>query len=178
VTVPTDYVANTLTNVADVMASGYAIERTNLVVNCPVVPEGSTADLRYGGGNPGLVRGWYDDHVVFYFDFSEKMLTVDLPAEGHPEAPVSPIYVTFNVNPDPADPASGPASGFVMEAGSDQTHNVVATLPEDPGYSPLWTVNVYDDADFDAVGDLASATAANILATGVANVNCPIVDVE
>lgn len=178
VTVPADYVANTLTNVSDVMESGYPIERTSLVVNCPIVPEGSTADLRLEEGSSDLVMGWYDDQVVFYFDFSEKMLMVDPPAEGHPMTPVSPIYVAFNVNPDPADPASGPASGFMTEDGSDQTHNVLATLPEDAAYSPLWTVNVYDNAEFDAVMDLVSATSANILDMGVADVNCPVVEIQ
>ncbi len=56
-----------------------------------------------------------------------------------------------------------------------RTHNVAATLPGDVGYWPLWWVNVYDNADFDNVGDLASASTANILAEGVAKVNCPIV---
>ena len=38
VTVPADYVANTLTNVQAIMDSGFDIERTNMLVNCPVVP--------------------------------------------------------------------------------------------------------------------------------------------
>jgi hypothetical protein len=177
VTVPEDYVANTLTNVEDVMASGYAIERTNLVVNCPVVPDGSTADLRLGGGASGLVRGWYRDEVVTYFEFGEKTLIVEPPPSGHPTVPTSPIYVSFNVNPDENDPSSGPASGFKMETGSPQTHNVVATVPSDDDYSPLWAVHILDNADFDTVMDLASATAADLLAVGP-SVNCPIVDVQ
>ena len=59
-----------------------------------------------------------------------------------------------------------------------RTHNVTATLPDDDSYSPLWWVSVYDNADFASVSDLASAQAANILASGVANVNCPVVMVE
>jgi hypothetical protein len=31
-------------------------------------------------------------------------------------------------------------SGFRIEPNSPQTHNVPATLPGDPGYSPLWLV--------------------------------------
>jgi hypothetical protein len=176
VTVPDDYVANTLTNVADVQSSGYTVERSNLVVNCPVVPDGSTAEQRYGDGDNGLVRGWYEDQVVYYFDFSEKMLTVDLPEEGHPDVPLSDIFVTFNINPD--QDGGGPPSGFVTEPGTMQTHNVTETVPEDDDYSPLWDVDVYDNADFDGVQDLSSAQAANILAEGVATVNCPIVEVE
>ena len=101
---------------------------------------------------------------------------IDLPDEGHPEVPLSPIYVTFNLNPD--EEGGGPPSGFVTESDSEQTHNVVATVPGDEGYSPLWLVNLYDNADFDDVSDLDSAEAANILATGAANVNCPVVDTE
>lgn len=82
--------------------------------------------------------------------------------------------MTFNINP--GEPGGGPASGFMREPGTDQTHNVVATLPGDAGYSPLWHVNVYDNAEFDAVTDLSSAQAATLLVDGAGHVNCPIVD--
>ena len=177
VTVPAYYRANTITSLAELTAMNYSTERTNLIVNCPVVPGGSTAMLRYKPeNNNGLIRGWYKDKVITYFDFSEKMLTVDLPAEGHPDVPLSDILVTFNINPDME--GGGPPSGFVTEMGSDQTHNVVETLPEDEGYSPLWDVDVYDNADFDMVSNWMSAMNANILGTGVAMVNCPIVSVQ
>jgi hypothetical protein len=39
-------------------------------------------------------------------------------------------------------------------------------------------VNVYDNADFESVMDLASAKDANVLAQGAANVNCPLVAVD
>jgi hypothetical protein len=171
VTVPANYEANTATSLADLADAGLAMEETNILVNCPVVPEGSTADLRLGNGNSGLVQGWYQDEVVSYFEFGEKMLSSD---DG--TVPVSPIYVTFNVNP--GEDGGGPASGFVTEDSSDQTHNVVATLPEDDDYSPLWLVSIYDNADFDSVSDLATAMAADVLAAGAATPNCPIVDVE
>jgi len=176
VTVPAGYEANTVTSLAELMAGGYPIERTNMVVNCPVVPDGSTAVLRHGGGDAGLIRGWYKDQVVFYFDFSERMITVDLPPEGHPDMPVSDIFVTFNINVD--QEGGGPPSGFMTEEGTDQTHNVVETLPDDEAYSPLWDVDAYDNADFDTVQDLASAQAATILAEGIALVNCPVVSIQ
>lgn len=168
VTVPTDYVANTLTSVGEILDSGYDMETTDILVNCPVVPEGSTASKRVGGGDTGLVRGWYEDQVVFYFEFGEAALV-----DTGSGVPLSPIYVSFNVNPD--EEGGGPASGFSMEAGSPQTHNVVATVPGDEGYSPLWLVNVYDNAEFDSVSDLETAEAATILGEGVATVNCPVV---
>ena len=66
----------------------------------------------------------------------------------------------------------------MTEPGGVQTHNALETLPDDEAYSPLWDVDVYDNADFDSVHDFASASAANILAEGVATVNCPVVDVQ
>ncbi len=177
VTVPKDYVANTVTSYQEILDKGYPMERTNLVVNCPVVPEGSTASMRFNSAEQtGLVKGWYKDMVVFYFTFEEKTLLVDLPSEGHPSVPLSDILVTFNINPDMTD--GGPASGFVTEEGTMQTHNVVQTIPTDEAYSPLWDVDVYDNMDFTNVSDWTSAINSNVLATGVALVNCPVVYVE
>jgi hypothetical protein len=166
VTVPNDYVANTATSLDDIVEAGYEIEATDIVVNCPVVPEGSIA--REGPGADGLVMGWYDDQVVFYFDFNEASLMVT----GEGTVPTSPIYVSFNVNPDEA--GGGPASGFMAQGTSVQTHNVVATLPGEAGYSPLWAVVPYDNASFDDVSDLESATDAPNFGVA-AVVNCPIV---
>lgn len=175
VTVPSDYVANTATSLEDLQDAGYAMETTDMIVNCPIVPEGSTADLRYGDGASGLVRGWYDDSVVFYFDFSEKEGGLHTTSDGL--VPTSPIYVAFNINP--GEDGGGPPSGFMTEApDSPQTHNVAATIPTDADYSPFWLVNAYDNADFDMVMDLMSAEQATILGAGVALVNCPIVSVE
>lgn len=171
VTVPDDYEANTITSVDALMATGYDLETLDVLVNCPVVPNGSSAELSLGGSGNHLVRGWYDDQVVYYFSFEEAPLEVA--SEG--AVPTSPIYVTFNINPN--DDGGGPPSGFMTEAGSDQTHNVVATLPEDSSYSPLWLVNMYDNTDFDAVSDLDSALDANLLVTAAATVNCPIVSI-
>jgi hypothetical protein len=131
------------------------------------VPDGSTAKHRIGGGNADLQSGWYQGKVVKYFTFEEKALSA---AGG--EVPISPIYVSFNINP--GEPDGGVASGFRSEA-NGQTHNVVQTVPANDDYSPLWSVNVYDNADWGQVYNLNSALNANILATGVAIVNCPIV---
>ena len=76
---------------------------------------------------------------------------------------------------NPNEPNGGPGSGFKTEAGSNQTHNVVWTVPGDPGYSPLWQASVYDNKAFAIVHDLASPGRANILAQDIALVNCPTV---
>jgi hypothetical protein len=168
-TVPRDYVPNTVTSLAEIQQAGYAMETTRSLVNCPIVPHGSTARVRRGGQSSALMRGWYRGEVVSYFTFEER--TLQTTSAGG--VPVSPIYVTFNENPD--QPNGGPASGFVTEQGTEQTHNVVQTVPADAAYSPLWLVTVYDNRDFANVRDLRSALQANILAAGVALVNCPVV---
>src|SRR5262249_39952826 len=130
VTVPADYVANTVTSVAEIMAAGYQVTSTDMIVNCPIVPDGATAKLRFKSTeSPDLTRGWYRDQVVSYFNFSEA----DIVAAGG-MVPTSPIYVTFNKNP--GESGGGPASGFVVEPGTEQTHNVPASLPGHAGYSP------------------------------------------
>ena len=136
-----------------------------------LLPTGLGA-ARDGGVSAGLHRGWYRGQVVFYFTFEEKALTTTPQGAG----PVSPIFVTFNVNPD--QPDGGPPSGFVTENGGSQTHNVVQTIPSDDGYSPLWLVNVYDNADFANVRSIQDVGQAMVLAGGVATVNCPIVYVD
>lgn len=173
VTVPADYAANEAASLAELQEAGYAFETTDTLVNCPVVPEGSTATLRAGGESNQITRGWYKGQIVHYFSFVEASLTA---AGG--SVPVSPIFVTFNKNPNDADVTSGPPSGFVTEPDGEQTHNVLATLPGDAGYSPLWSVSVYDNQYFDAVADIGSLGDAVVLANAVANVNCPVVEIE
>jgi len=174
VIVPDNYLANSVTSYQELINLGYPIEKTTILVNCPIVPEGSTAHERYNSVDTVLHRGWYDNMIVYYFTFGEKALkptTLGL-------VPVSPIYVTFNTNPDSNNPLSGPPSGFVKETGSVQTHNVIATLPENDDYSPLWIVNIYDNQYFNDVKDLESVKNTALLVTSAGNVNCPVVFVE
>jgi hypothetical protein len=166
VTVPKDYVANAIADAATLLSAGYKAEKTNTLRNMPVVPDKSTAKARLKGESAALQRAWYQSQVAKFFSFDEA------PLSGS-DVPLSPIYVTFNVNP--GTPNGGPGSGFKTEPGSEQTHNVPATLPGDPGYSPLWVVSVYDNADFSSVHDLKTALKAKVLGGGVATVNCPIV---
>lgn len=174
VTVPVDYESNTCTSFQDIISEGYSFQATTTLVNCPVVPHGSIASLRLEDESNALDRGWYKDEIVYYFTFMEK----ELETISGGIVPISPIYVTFNINPDDMNPESGLPSGFVMEPGTLQTHNVIATIPSDTDYSPLWSVSVYDNADFDNVSNLASVEVSNILAEGVMYVNCPVVYIE
>jgi hypothetical protein len=166
VMVPDNYVANSLTSEAEVLASGYTIAKTTSIVNCPVVPFGSTALKSFTAGTAStLTMGWYKGQAVAYFNFGEKSIT----ATASGMVPVSPIYVMFNDN------AAGPSSGFKTEMhNQSQTHNVLATLPADAGYSPLWNVQVLDNVHFDGVSNLATATSYTSMPAG-ATVNCPVV---
>ena len=90
VTVPQNYIANTITSYSQIMDAGYSMEVTPNIVNCPVVPEGSTAKLRLYVESPELTQGWYKGEIVYYFNFTEKALTAE-----NGMVPLSPIYVTF-----------------------------------------------------------------------------------
>lgn len=169
VTVPSNYKANEVASLDEIEERDYTIEATTTIINCPVVPEGSTAAKRIGGGAAGLHMGWYQEKIVFYFTFEEKALSA---AGG--AVPTSPIYVCFNINA--GETGGGPPSGFKVETGTAQTHNVIATIPSNAGYSPLWVVNAYDNDEFDDVDDLTSAQAATGMNLG-ATVNCPVVSI-
>lgn len=171
VSVPAGYVANTISSYSDITAMGYAVSPTTTLVNCPVVPKGSVARLRYSSSeSPELTRGWYKGKVVYYFNFMEKDLEV---VNGM--VPTSDIYVSFNINPD--QNGGGPPSGFKTEnnAATGQTHNVPETIPTDAMYSPLWDVQIYDNTGFAGVSNLSTAMAAPLMVMDAATVNCPIV---
>ena len=138
--VPKNYVANTITDATTLRMAGYETEKTDVLRNMPVVPDKSVARLRLNHESPKLQSAWYDGEVAKFFAFNETKLSA---SDG--SVPVSPIFVTFNINPD--KPNGGPASGFKTETNSLQTHNVPSTLPGNAAYSPLWSVVVYDDAD-------------------------------
>lgn len=174
VKVPDNYLANSITSYQEIVDKGYNIEKQTAIVNCPVVPYGSTADENVNGSANPLLQGWYKGKAVFYFTFEEK----ELHADNLGLVPVSPIYVTFNINPDEANPESGPPSGIKFETNGVQSHNVIETIPVDDDYSPLWAVYVYDNADFENVSNLETAKAANILMENAMYVNCPVVYVE
>ena len=163
VTVPDNYVPNSLTSESEILSSGYTITATSNIVNCPIVPYGSTAARsKTTGVASALTLGWYKSMAVAYFNFDEAALTT-----SGSSVPLSPIYVMFANN-------ASPDEGFKVEPGTSQTHNVLATLPADASYSPLWNVLVMDKMNFSTITNLAAAQAAVSTAAG-ATVNCPIV---
>ncbi len=174
VTVPAGYVANTVTSYTEIIAMGYSVSPSSIIVNCPVVPKGSVARKRFlASESTDLTRGWYKNKVVYYFNFAEKDL---MAVNGL--VPTSDIYVAFNINP--GENGGGPPSGFKTEdnMATGLAHNVPETLPADAAYSPLWDVQIYDNTSFANVSNLATAMSAKILAMDAALVNCPIVSVQ
>ena len=151
VTVPADYAANSLTSVQQVLDSGYELTRPGVLVNCPIVPEGSTLAE---GGAP-LVQGWYEGEPVFYFDFGP-----------HP-ATTAPIYAFITGMDADGNPQ------FV-----EGQHNVVGVIPGDEGYSDFWYVNLvtvpegYEANSITSV-DEVMASGFEITQPGLL-VNCPI----
>lgn len=168
VRVPRDYVANTISDASMLKHAGYKMEKTDRLLNMPVVPDNSRARVRFGGGKPELHRAWYHGQVAKFLLFDEAPLS----ASGD-EVPVSPIYDEFTVNP--GEPDGG--INFRMEPNTSQTHNIVATVPGDPDYSPLWLRVVYDAAEWASVTNLEAAQKAKVIPAETLMINCPIVSV-
>jgi hypothetical protein len=165
VTVPDNYVANSLTSQAAILASGYTITPTNTIVNCPIVPFGSTANRSFTANTAStLTLGWYKDQAVAYFNFGEAPLTTTTAGL----VPTAPIYVMFKNN-------MSPANGFKTDSTGVQTHNVISVYPGDSGYSPLWSVSVIDTSHFSAVTNLSTAQSFTSSMPAGANVNCPVI---
>lgn len=170
VDVPADYVANTATSSADIFREGWPFTVTDTIVNCPVVPLGSTATRRRGTGGTALHRGWYKDQVFNYFTFEEAPIRV-----MNSEVPLGAAFVAFNINP--GQPGGGFPSGFMTESGTDRTHIVVDGLATGE-YFPLRVVMAYDNADFASVVDLTTAEMASGIAIDAIRWNAPLVAIE
>jgi len=167
--VPKDYVANTITDASMLQQAGYKIEKTDKLLNMAVVPDKSRARVRFNGGHPELQRAWYRGQVAKFFLFDEARLSV-----SGDKVPVSPIYDGFTINPG----QPGGEKEFCTDPNSTQTHNVVATMPGDKAYSPLWLRVVYDSAACASVHNLETALQAKKVAANVLFINCPMVSVK
>jgi len=167
--VPSNYVSNTITDASTLLQTGYKTEKTDRLLNMPVVPDKSHARARLNGGNPQLQDAWYRGQVAKFLLFDEAPLSV-----SGDKVPVSPIYDGFTINPG----QPGGEMDFCTDPNSKQTHNVVATVPGDKAYSPLWLRIVYDSAACASVHNLDTALKAKVVPAKVLMVNCPIVLIE
>jgi len=154
---PSGYVANSIRSLGDAVASGYAIEATGIVVNCPVVNPGATIQ----GSTSTPTSGWYRNREVFYFDHGASS-----PGHGF-VVDSAPIYAFFHSDGSPV-------------AGQK---NVIDVRPGDAGYSDLWKVTkvvVPGSYMANSLKDARSILAARDLgqvtleATEI-YVNCPVV---
>ena len=154
---PSGYLANSIRSMADAVASGYTIERTDIFVNCPVVNPGATIQ----GSSATPVSGWYRNREVFYFDHGANS-----PAHGF-VVEDAPIYAFFHADGTPV-------------AGQK---NVIDARPGDPGYSDLWNVvkvvvsGTYTANSLkDARSILSARDSGQVtLETTTIYVNCPVV---
>jgi len=157
VLVPSGYVPNSIRSFEEAVASGYAIEVTNIVVNCPVVNHNATIQ----GSSTPPVSGWYRNREVFYFDQGTNS-----PSDGSVVRD-APIYAFFHSDGSPV-------------AGQ---RNVIDVRPGDLGYSDLWRVvkvtvgPTYMANDLKSAGSILAAEAAGqvTVETTTTYVNCPVV---
>jgi hypothetical protein len=150
VTVPRTYQPDSITTAADVMKGNFPMKTTDMLVNCPVVPAGSTIQ-----DNRALIQGWYKGQKVFYYDFRAN---ADIAA---------PIWALITGMDDKGNPM------FVKGQS-----NIVDVIPGDKGYSAFWQVMLVTvPADY-VPNTLKSA--ADVMSSGYKitptniNVNCPL----
>jgi hypothetical protein len=153
---PSDYTPNSIKSFEEAVDSGYTIEITDTVVNCPVVNPDTTLE----GSDQGLVQGWYRGREVFYFDFGTRS-----PADGFIVLR-APIWVFFL---EDGTPVAG-------------QNNVIDLLPDEEGYSDLWHVHkvivdsTYVANTYKSAGDIMAAVGsgdATVEETTIF-VNCPV----
>ena len=150
VTVPEGYEPDSLKSREDVENSGYETMVPGLLVNCPVVPEGTTLE-----GGEELVQGWYKGDPVFYPDFGENPATA------------LPIWVFITGMDGDGNPQ------FV-----EGQNNIIDSVPTDEGYSAFWRVNlvtVDDTYEANSIKSAADAVSSGFETTETDMVvNCPV----
>lgn len=150
VTVPEGYEPDSLKSRQDVEDSGYETMVPGLLVNCPIVAEGTTLE-----GGEELTQGWYKGDAVFYPDFGENPPTA------------LPIWVFITGMDADGNPQ------FV-----DGQNNVIDAVPGDEGYSAFWQVNlvtVDEGYEANSIKSAADAVGSGFAITQTEMVvNCPV----
>ncbi|MGA9048574.1 MAG: hypothetical protein WB588_06230 [Dehalococcoidia bacterium] len=149
VTVPRSYQPDSITNAADVMKGNFPMKTTDMLVNCPVVPAGSTIQ-----DNRALIQGWYKGQKVYYYDFG---------ANADIAAPIWALITGMDAQGNPI---------FVKGQ-----NNIVDVKPGDQGYSAFWQVMLVTVPAGYVPNTLKSAK--DVMSSGykitptTINVNCP-----
>ena len=150
VTVPESYTPDSIISKDQLDAAGFEITATDMFVNCPIVPEGTTL-----AGGEELIQGWYKGQEVFYPDF------------GLNNTSSIPIWVFITGMDEQGNPQ------FVKGQ-----HNIIDAVPEDPGYSAFWRVIMVTVPEGYEPNSIRSA--ADVMASGFTTtstdmvVNCPV----
>lgn len=151
VTVPDGYEPGSIRSAQAVADSGFEMFEPEMLVNCPLVPAGSTLEE-----GPELQQGWRDGREVFYPNF------------GPNPASANPLLALITGFDDDGNPRFVEGQGSIIDA-----------VPRQEDYSAFWRVNlVLAPAGYKA-NELRSAEA--VLATGWEItetdivVNCPVV---
>ncbi len=132
-----------------------AIYETNIHVNCPVVPAGSTTDP----GSPAVEIVWYNGTEISLvpYDIEDGI--------SHPQA----LFKFEN------------AAGQTLPSESNP-HLVLSRIPGMPFYSSIWevwTVVVPDGLPFDSLKSIGDIEAANLpVRSARVRLNCPVIAVE
>ena len=143
-------------------------------MNCVIVPDNSVATRRFDSADPAeLQGGWYRDQIVRYFLFENPDSKAQV-AFGTPVT--SNIMYAFLENDENV------IDGFAIDGTTGDTHNVLTRLPEQDGYSPLWTLQAIKLLAFTRVTNVATAAQEasidiNAISLPVLNVNAPVVGI-
>jgi hypothetical protein len=150
VTVGSDYEADSVKSVSGVMSGGFEVTETDMFVNCPVVPEGSTLE-----GGEELVQGWYNNEAVFYPDFG-----------ANPPVAI-PIYAFIT--------GMGADGSPQLVEGQN---NIIDAVPGDAAYSAFWRVNLVMAPAGYVANTIKAAEEIREMQYAVEetdmNVNCPV----
>ena len=172
-----DYPPNSISSLQAIRDGKYEISTTQDLMNCVLVPAGSTATLRADPDTPSSAQqGWYRDQIVEYllFEHPRSIARVDFGA-GQVNAPE--MFCFFDNDADPSQ-------GFALDPQASGTHNVATRLPGQEGYGPLWVLTVFKLAFFDQVANVASALdqsrdeSSLLHLPALLYVNAPIVEVK
>ena len=154
VTVPQDYQPDSIRSMDELMAAGYDMMAAGILVNCPIVPEGSTFE-----GDEELTQGWYKGEEVYYPDFGMNPVTA---------IPIWAFITGMDADGNPQ---------FV-----EGQRNVIDSVPGDAGYSAFWRVNLVVVPEGYEANSIRSAhdvmdSGYEIIETDLM-VNCPVTEVE
>jgi len=122
VLVPDDYEPNSIRRFDDIELAGYELVDTGLIINCPIIPYGSTAVLADRSSD-----GWYKGEHVQYFSFETQRSSVSNP--GVLDVPYAVVRVIFEDN--------DPSKGMKIDHATGKTRNVFDTVPGDELYRVL-----------------------------------------